>query len=158
MEVLIGEVKKLSAYAAANSLSEITEQTVAEVASSTLECDAFALSTAITDRDREGAFLALADMQQRRIDPGAALATLARVFSELVTVAYLMADGKDVQDLEQILKWNSWKIKICMGSAKRWGASRLSAALARLRVLDAESKSGGVSGYKSIEMFICEYI
>ena len=158
MEVLLGEVKKLSAYAAANSLPEITEQTVAEVASATLECDAFALSTAITDKDREGAFLALADMRQRRIDSAAVLATLLRAFSELVTVAYLAEDGKDAQDMEQILRWNSWKIKICIGAAKKWGSSRLSHATARLRTLDAESKSGGVSGYKVIEMFICEYI
>ena len=158
MEVLLGEVKKLAAYAAANSLGEITEQTVAAVASPTLECDAFALSTAITDKDREGAFLALADMRQRRIDSSAVLATLSRAFSELVAVAYLVEDGKDAKDMEQILRWNSWKIKICINSAKRWGAVRLSSALSRLRTLDAESKSGGVSGYKVIEMFICEYI
>lgn len=158
MEVLIGEVAKLSAHAKANSLSEITEENVALVASATLECDAFALSTAITDRNREGAFLALADMQQRRIDAGAALATLSRAFSELVTVGALADEGKDAGDIEGLLHWNAWKIKICISSAKRWGTARLTAALSRLRELDAASKSGGVSGYKVIEMFICEYI
>ena len=158
MEVLLGEVAKLSAYAKANSLQEITEEAVTLVASATLECDAFALSTAITEKNREGAFLALADMQQRRIDPGAALAMLARAFSELVVVGGLADEGKDAGDMEQLLRWNAWKIKICIGSAKRWGTPKLTRALSRLRELDAASKSGGVSGYKVIEMFICEYI
>ena len=158
MEVLRGEVAKLSAYAKANALPEITKETVACVASATLECDAFALSTAITDKNREGAFLALADMQQRRIDAGAALAMLARAFSELVTIGSLSDEGKDAGDMEQLLRWNAWKIKICISSSKKWGTARLSSALSRLRELDAASKSGGVSGYKAIEMFICEYI
>jgi DNA polymerase III delta subunit len=83
---------------------------------------------------------------------------LARAFSELVTVGGLADEGKDASDMEQLLRWNAWKIKICIGSAKRWGTQKLTRALARLRELDAASKSGGVSGYKVIEMFICEYI
>lgn len=158
MEILRGEVLKLAAYAKSNKLERITEADVMAVASPTLECDAFALSTAITDKNREGAFIALADMAQRRIDAGAVIATLSRAFCELVTVAYLLDEGKDSKDMEDILKWNPWKIKICIGSAKKWGAARLSEALSRLRILDAESKSGGVSGYKAIEMFVCEYI
>lgn len=158
MEVLLGEVEKLSAYSKANSLTEITEESVNRVASPTLECDAFALSTAITDKNRAGAFLALADMQQRRIDAVAALAMLARAFSELVCAAILTEEGKDASDIEQIMRWKSWKTKICINSAKRWGTARLTSALSRLRELDAASKSGGVSGYKVIEMFICEYI
>lgn len=158
MEVLRGEVAKLAAYAKANGIKKITKKEVAEVAAPTLECDAFALSTAITDKNREAAFVALADMAGRRMEAGAVLATLCRAFSELVTVALLLEEGKDAQDMEAFLKWNAFKIKICINSAKRWGASRLTEALSRLRQLDAESKSGGVSGYKVIEMFVCQYI
>lgn len=158
MSVLSGEVKKLSAYAKANTLSAITKKEVDFVASPTLECDAFALSGAITDKNRERAFLALLDMQMRRIDAGAVLATLARSFGELVTVALLLEEGNDAKDIEGILGWNQYKIKICINSAKKWGLARLSSATARLRELDAQSKSGGISGYKAVEIFICRYI
>ena len=158
MEVLRGEVLKLAAYAKANKLKKIGKNEVAEVASATLECDAFALSTAITDKNRENAFLALADMKGRRMEAGAVLATLCRAFSELVIVALLLEEGKDANDMEAILKWNAYKIKICISSAKKWGAAKLTEALSRLRSLDAESKSGGASGYKVIEMFVCQYI
>ena len=158
MQVLSEEVKKLSAYAKANTLPAVTKKEVDFVASSTLECDAFALSGAITDKNREKAFLALKDMMMRRLEPGAVLATLSRSFGELVTVALLLDEGMDAKDIESTLKWNQYKIKICISSAKKWGLSKLSGATARLRELDAESKSGGISGYKSIEMFICQYI
>lgn len=158
MSILSSEVKKLSAYAKANTLPAITKKEVDYVASATLECDAFALSGAITDKNREKAFLALSDMAMRRIDAGAVLATLARSFGELVTVALLLEEGKDAKDIEGILGWNQYKIKICINSAKKWGLAKLSAATARLRELDAESKSGGISGYKAVEIFICRYI
>lgn len=158
MEVLHSEVKKLSAYAKANTLAAITKKDVDLVASPTLECDAFALSGSITDKNRGGAFIALKDMMGRRVEPGAALATLARSFGELVTVSLLLDEGMDARDIEKLLEWNQYKIKICINSAKRWGTEKLSSATARLRKLDAESKSGGISGYKVIEMFICEYV
>lgn len=158
MSVLAEEVKKLSAYAKVNTLPAITKKEVEFVASSTLECDAFALSGAITDKNREKAFTALMDMSMRRIEAGAVLATLAKSFGELVTVALLLEEGKDAKDIETTLGWNQYKIKICINSAKKWGLAKLSAATARLRELDAESKSGGITGYKAVEIFICQYI
>ncbi|MBQ8380713.1 MAG: DNA polymerase III subunit delta [Clostridia bacterium] len=158
MHILKGEVDKLSAYAKANSLGAITKSEVELIASSTLECDAFALSGAISDKRREAAFVALMDMKMRRIEPGAVLATLQRVFSELTAVALLLEEGKDARDMEAALGWNPYKLKLSIASAKKWGLSRLTEAKERLRVLDAESKSGGISGYKTIEMFICQFI
>lgn len=158
MEVLKREVEKLSAYAKANSLKVLDEVTVEFVASPTLECDAFALSGAITDKSREKAFLALADMQMRRIDAGETLATLSRAFSELVTVANLLEEGMGITDIEALLKWNHYKLKFCVQSAKKWGAEKLFRASNRLRELDAASKSGGATGYKMIEIFICEFL
>ena len=158
MEVLNNEVKKLTAYAKANTLPAITKKEIDLVASPTIECDAFALSTAITDKNREKAFIAIKDMISRRIDPGATLATLARSFGELVTVSLLLGEGMDAKDIENLLAWNQYKIKICINSAKKWGTQKLSDATARLRELDAKSKSGGISGYKAVEMFVCEYI
>ena len=158
MEVLKNEVIKLAAYAKANGLSAITRAEVDFVAAPTLECDAFALSTAITDKNRDKAFFALSDMAQRRMEAGAVLATLSRAFGELVTVAHLLEEGKDAKDIETALGWNQYKIKICISSAKKWGRAKLSEAMARLRFLDAESKSGGFSGYKTLEIFICQFI
>ncbi len=158
MQVLKNEVDKIVAYMKANSIPALTREIVEQVASSTLECDAFALSGAITDKNRAGAFLALEDMRMRRIDASAVLATLLRSFSELVAVSLLLEEGMNAEAIEKQLGWNSYKIKLSIRSASRWGAAKLCAAKERLRELDAESKSGGATGYKMLEMFICQFI
>lgn len=158
MQVLKNEVDKLVAYLKANSLPRLTAEAVELVAAPTLECDAFALSSAITDKNRAQAFLALADMRLRRVEPGAVLATLLRAFSELVAVALLLEEGMNAEAIEKQLGWNSYKIKLSIRSASRWGAARLAEAKERLRHLDGESKSGGAAGYKMLEMFVCQFI
>ena len=158
MQVLKNEVDKLAAYALARANGPLSEKDVALVASPTSECDAFALSGAIADKSRQKALDALYDMQLRRLDANAILATLSRAFNETATVAFLLAEGKDAADIERILGWNAYKIKICIASARRFGQDRLSEALSRIRELDAASKSGGIAGMAPIEMFICEFI
>ncbi len=158
MEVLNGEILKLAAYARANGLATVGKNEIDLVAAPTLECDAFALSTAITDKDRDGAFRALADMKGRRVEPTAVLAMMAKSFGELATVSALLDEGLYAKDIEELLRWNPYKIKLAVGSAKKWGTSRLTEATSRLRTLDGDSKSGGASGYKIIEIFICEFI
>ncbi len=156
MEILNNEVDKLCAYAGANSTTKITKKEIEIVASSTIECEAFALSDAISNKNKEKAFLALSDMELRRVDPRAVLGALSKSFTELISVAYMLKDGNDANDIEKNLHWNSYRVKICINAAQKWGAARLSSALSRLRELDAKSKRGGISGYKMLELFICQ--
>jgi len=158
MQTLKNELDKLCAYAKANSLMQIGVSEVEGVTSATIECDAFALSGAITDKNRERAFIALMDMKMRRMEAGAVMAMTVRAFSELATVAMLLEEGKGAADIEAVLKWNAYKIKICINSARAWGSKRLCDAVSRLKELDAGSKSGGFAGYLPIEMFISEFL
>lgn len=158
MQILASEIEKLTAYTAAHGISTVSTEEVTAVCSPSCECDAFALSSAICDRNKARAFEALYDMQLRRLDSSAILATLSRSFGEIATVASLIEEGKGIFDIEQILRWNAYRIKICISSAKKFGTERLSAAISRLRELDGEAKSGGISGMSPIEMFICEFV
>ena len=156
MDVLCGEVSKLCCYAKANGRAAVTSADVEEVASSTVECDAFALSNAVIEKNRERAFIALLDLKQRRVEPQVVIAMLERTYSELLSTALLLDEGKGLSDIESILKFHPFKAKLCVGAAKRVGARRLSASLAELCRLDASSKSGGISGYGAVEMFITQ--
>ena len=158
MQVLKNEVDKLCAYLHVNGLDRITEKEVEKVASSTVECDTFALSNAITDKDRQKAFVALTDLKFRRTDPGAVLASVGRSIADILAVASMLEEGLGAQDIEATLGWRGGKVKIYINSAKRWGKDRLSAALSRIRELDSQSKFGGVSGMTPIESFLCEYL
>lgn len=156
MEILNNEVIKLCCYAKANGRSSVGAADVLEIATPTVECDAFALSNAVLEKNAERAFLALTDLRQRRVEPSAVLAMLERVYSELTSVAMLLDEGKGASDIESILKFHPFKTKLYIGAAKKTGSKRLAEALSELCRIDAASKSGGLSGYGAIEMFITQ--
>ena len=154
MEVLNNEVLKLSAYAHANGRGEISVSDVEDVASPTAECDAFALSNAVIEKNIDRAFYALTDLKARRVEPPVIVAMLERVYSDLSSVALLLDEGKGASDVESILKFHPFKAKLYINAAKKIGSKGLAASLSELCRIDAASKSGGVSGYGAIEMFV----
>lgn len=154
MEVLNNEVLKLSAYALANGKGAITPREVEEVASPTAECDAFALSNAVIEKNIDRAIFALTDLKARRVEPTVIVAMLERVYSDLVSVSLLLDEGRGSSDIESILKLHPFKAKLYINAAKKVGSKGLAASLSELCRIDAASKSGGVSGYGAIEMFV----
>ena len=158
MQLLKNEITKLSAYAKANGKPFITPSDVNDICSATIECDAFAISNAIIEKNIEKAFLALADMKQQRIDAQVVLGQLAKTYSDLLSISLLIDEGKDAKDIETIMKFHPYRLKLYIGAAKKLGSARIGAALESLIRIDAASKSGGIGGYKSIEMFITQNI
>ena len=94
MQPLSFEIDKLSAYAKANGKAEVTADDVNEICSSSIECDAFAISNAIIEKNTEKAFTALLDMKMQRVDAGAALAQLSKTYADLMSVALFADEGK----------------------------------------------------------------
>ena len=97
-------------------------------------------------------------MNRRRVAPSAIVATLARSFAELLTVSILLEEGKGASDIENLLKWKSYKTKLAINSARKWGKDKLSDALLYLRQLDGQSKSGGAVGIAPIEIFVARFL
>ena len=154
MDVLANEVEKLSAMALARGKNVVTPEDVAEVASSTPECDTFALSNAILDRDRQKAFTALEEMKIRRVDPMVIMGMVAKTFDDLAAVAFLLDEGRGADSINEVLKMNEYKLKIYLSAAKRYGAPRLSEILSAFAEADAGAKYGGVTGYTAVELFL----
>lgn len=154
MDVLANEVEKLCALALSRGKTVVTPEDVSEVASSTPECDTFALSNAILDRNRQKAYLALEEMKLRRVDPTIIMGMIAKTYDDLTAVAHLMDEGLSVAVINDLLKMNEFKLKMYMNAAKKYGAERLSEIISDLAVADAASKYGGVTGYTAVELFI----
>ena len=154
MDVLASEVEKLCALALSRGKSSVTPDDVNEVASSTPECDTFALSNAIIERNRSKAYFALEDMKLRRVDPTVIMGMVARTFDDLAAVSHLLDDGLGAGEIEALLGMNKYKLKIYLPAAKRYGSARLSQIISSLAVTDASAKHGGVTGYTAIELFI----
>lgn len=154
MDVLVGEVEKLSALAKARGRTAVSVADVNEVASSTPENDTFALSNAILERNRQKAYDSLEEMKIRRVDPNMVMGMIARTLDELTSVAMLMDDGLGADRIAEALSMNEYKLKIYLSAAKRYGAARLAEILSELTYTDAGSKYGGISGYTAVELFI----
>ena len=158
MDVLAGEVEKLSALAKARGQDTVSVDDVNEVASSTPECDTFALSNAILERNKQKAYYALEDMKLRRVDHTVVMGMICRTLDDLSAVAHLEAEGLSVAKIRDTLNMNEYKLKIYLAAAARYGADRLANMLSTLAETDAGSKYGGVTGYTAIELFISRNI
>ena len=158
MQTLALEIDKLCAYAKANGKAEISASDVSEICSSSIESEAFAISNAIIEKNIEKAFLALEDMKMQRVDAGQILAQLSKTYADLMSVALFSEEGKSAQDTAAIMKFHPYKLGLYMNAAKRLGSEKIAASLNSLIKTDAASKSGGISGYEAIEIFITQNI
>lgn len=158
MQALSFEIDKLSAYLKAHGRQEVTAVDVNEITSSSIECDAFAISNAIIEKNTEKAFLALLDMKMERVDAGAALAQLSKTYGDLMSIALFSEEGKSAADIAAIMKFHPYKLGLYMTAARKLGSERIAASLSSLIKTDAASKSGGISGYEAVEIFITQNI
>ena len=158
MDVLSGEVKKLCFLAHARGKSEVTPADVSEAASTTPESDTYALSNAISERNKEKAYEALSDMKHRRVEVQVIMGMISRSFTELLSVSLLLDEGKGAQDIQATLKMNPYRIKHAVTAAKKYTTKRLIEIVDTLSRVDADSKFGGVTGYTAVELFISQNI
>ena len=154
MTVLNNEVTKLCMLAGARGQKEITVADVHAVASSTPECDTFALSNAILERNKKEAFIALEEMKARRLDPIMILGMMAKTYTDIVSIVMMLNDGINSNDIQTATKMNPYKLKLYVQAAKRFTAEKAKNILAELSRVDTGAKYGGVTGYTAIELFI----
>ena len=159
MSTLANEVDKLVALAKMHGLSRITPAEINEAASSTPECDTFALSNAILERNKREAFAALGEMKHRRLDPSMILGMMARTYSDLVTVSMMLKEGMGQTDIEQALKINPYKLKLYVKQARSaFTPEKAVRILEELSRTDTAMKYGGITGYTALELFISKCV
>ncbi len=158
MDILNNEIIKLASFIKQNGRNSLTLQDIEKVCSANLEFDAFALSNAVTDKNPKAALKALDDLKSKRTEPTVIVSMLQKVFCDLLSVSLMIEEGKNADDIISLFKFHSYKTKLYISTAKRVGTKKLSDSLAKLQRLDASSKSGGLSGYTAIEIFITQNI
>lgn len=154
MTVLNNEVIKLCMLVKSREQKAVTKEDVELCASSTPECDTFALSNAILERNKKGAYIALEEMKSRRLDPIMILGMMAKTYTDIVSVVIMLADGVNINDIQTATKMNPYKLKLYVGAAKKYTPEKANAILSELARVDTGAKWGGVTGYTAIELFI----
>ena len=158
MDVLEKEVTKIAYMVLARGKNTASAEDVFEVASSTPECETFAFSNAISERNRELAFSALEEMKFKRVDPNIVFAMMSRSFSELLEVALLVAEGGGQKDVEEKLGINKFRVPHLLSAAKRYGKDKLAEIISELARVDSASKYGGILGYTAVELFVSMHL
>lgn len=154
MDNLASEVKKLSAYLHAKGRDTLTRDDVNEVATSTPECDTFALSNAILERNKRAAFIALDEMKRQRQEPTVITGMMARTYSELLTVTMMLESGTERDAIASATGLHPYRLAAYIKAAKLFKRGAPKAILDELSRVDVGAKYGGVSGYTAVEMFI----
>ncbi len=158
MDTLKGEVDKLSAYVLSHGGREISIDDVKEVCPSIPENDTFAFSNALCERNRAKAFLALEEMRAQRVEPVVIFSMISRAYTELLDIMLLLKDGKSREDISKILEMNIYKVGIYVNNSKKHTTEHLCRVVAALSAADAGMKSGGITGYTAVELFLSQYI
>lgn len=153
MNILHGECEKLIAYALATG-TQITPKTVGFVCCKNEEDDAFALANSVLSGDRRGALSALRKYRDRKDEPVAVCAALARVLTDMLHVCMLQSAGEQKKDIASALKMHEYKCSLYMQSLKGVEPGRIRAAVDRCMEADALLKSTDLK-YIALERLIC---
>lgn len=153
MDVLSGEIAKLSAYAKANGIETLTEREVSFVTVRTVESEAFSFTNALLDGKTEEAYRYLGDMKQRRVDPISVLGQVSKMYADLLSVALLAEEGQTEREIAKTLGMHEYRASLYYRSAKRMGAQVLSERLEECVRIDAELKRSTTS-YRGLEQLV----
>ncbi len=150
---LIGEVKKIGAYAASRGAKEVGAQDVFACVSRTEEDDAFRLANCILEGNTAEALRNLNLKMRKREDPIIVLSQITKAFADLSTAAAFIADGRDKSDYARTMKMNEYRAGLYYRAAKLADIEYFSRAMERCCDADRQVKLG--AGYSAIERLIC---
>lgn len=155
MFILSGEVEKLSLYAKAQGRDYIVREDIPLVCCAEMEYGAFEFSNAILEGRKNDALSILRVMKFKQIEPLAIMGELSGILSDLLKIKILLGAGKNLQQIEQETKMNSYKVKLYVGSARRMELSRLQAIVLAATEADLAMKFQFDAGYLHLEKLIC---
>ena len=155
MDVLAGELDKLTAYAHARGREAVTEADVREVTVANFEADAFGLGNAILAGNAALAFENLRDMKNRRLDPSLIFGSVFRLFCDLYAVALLREEGLTPAAIREKTGLHEYKVTLYLRATASRTAASLAETLEKCRRLDLAGKSGATD-YAGLERLIAE--
>ncbi|HJV44595.1 MAG TPA: DNA polymerase III subunit delta [Bacillota bacterium] len=146
------EIEKMALFV--GSEGRISEETIYQLASRTLEQDLFALIEQVTRLDLNRALRIFYDLLKNKEEPLAILSLLARQFRLMLQVKELAAKGYSQQQMASILGVHPYPVKLAMEKAKRMSEKSLRGILMYIAEEDYRIKTGGIDKVLSIELFM----
>ncbi len=155
MDILAGEIDKLTSFAHATGKETLTVEEVRHVTCATYEADAFGLTNAILAGNAAAAYENLRDMKNRRVDPTLIFGSVFRLFCDLLAVARLREEGLNPAAIRTATGLHEYKVTLYLRALGNRNAARLERTLQKCRELDLAAKMGAVN-YSGLERLIAE--
>jgi DNA polymerase III delta subunit len=152
MQIIRGELEKLSAFALSQNKREVTEEDVNLFAEDTAEFAAYHLSDCVLEGSSDSVEKILNKLKRQGVDATAISATVARA----LTNALLILEGADAQTCAKITKIQAWQVE--RYRRLLYGKKKENVEKALMICLDLEGRVKGVRSdvYKVTELALLE--
>ena len=159
---LLGEISKLCSFVKANGRDRVVESDILKVSVPEMECDAFAMSTAVMNGRYADALRALEIMKARQVKPEYALAEIITLYTNLYLVKLLKEQGLGPVDIGKTVRQSpnnsplhEFKVKLYISATERTSLASLKRCLDLCLDADLAMKTYGKRNYEQIEKLIC---
>ncbi len=155
MWILSSEIDKLSSYAKMNERDTVTQDDVDIVSCKTIEYDDFQLTNALLAKNKSLVFETLYRQKASHEPPMAILASLIRMYSDLVLVETLYTAGNNKKQISTSLKIHEFKVGKYLNFITRENPKKLIRALELCNEADIKSKSlSNLTSYIAVERLV----
>lgn len=149
---LLSELDKLILFTKDGDV--ITEAHVRDVCTLSVSSRVFDLTDAISENNKEKAFVYLKSLLDAKEPPQLLLIMIARVFQQLYDAKLLMQEGSAYGDIAAAVGVKDFIARKLCTQAKRFSAETLSTKLNYCVAMDESIKSGKINDVRALELII----
>ena len=155
MWVLSSEIDKLSNYVKMNGRSDVSSDDIDNVAAKTVEYEDFQLTNALLEKNKRLVFETLYRQKSSHEPPMAILASIIRLFSDIVLVESLYSAGNNKKQISVALKIHEFKVGKYLKFISGENPKKIIRALELCTEADVKSKSqANVTSYIAVERLV----
>lgn len=155
MWTLSKEIDKLCSYAKENGLEKIEAKDIDYICCKTIEFDDFQLTNALLDRNKTLVFETLRRQRSAHEPPQSILASVIRLYSEMMLVQKLYLGGMNKSQISQALNIHDYKVGKYLSGLFGVSEKKLCRAVELCKEADIKSKSSSnVTSYIAVERLV----
>ncbi len=150
VDVIISEINKMVVYK--QNDKKITKENILEISSKAFNDNIFELCDGIINKNYEKTFNSYNDLMALKEEPIKIIALLASQFTLIYQCKLLLNDGKNIKEIEDILKVHPYRIKLATNA--NYNITAIKNILIKLHNLDYDIKSGKILKNVGLDSFL----
>ena len=155
MWILASEIEKLSSYVKQNGRDTVNAEDIEYVSCKTVEYDDFQLTNALLEKNKSLVFETMYRQKSSHEPPMAILASVIRLYSDLLMVETLYSAGNNKAQIASVLKMHEFKVGKYLKCISGENPKKFVRALELCQEADVKSKSlSNLTSYIALERLV----